>query len=125
MIKQDGTLCCDRCKKPIMKDTAYALVGASIIMFDPNVKKPPIFTCLEQAYNYGQQLVLHSTCWINALIDHGIKLYDLTEVAKKHKELKKRRKEKTFVQNFNWFKKFFKRLKEAKKNGLEQNNTRQ
>lgn len=107
MIK-DGNLHCDRCKKAIIEDTAYAVISASIVMFDPNIKKPPVFSCIEQMHNYAQKLILCPQCWIDTLAEHGIELYDMNEVAKGYKVLRKRKGSRSFKASWNWFSKFIK-----------------
>jgi len=106
MVK-DGKLFCDRCKKGIIEDTAYVIVSGNVVMFDPNIKKPMVFTCIEQMYNFAQKFILHPQCWINTLADHGIALYDMQEVAKGYKKVRRREGRKSFKSLWNWWEKSF------------------
>ncbi|HAH21619.1 MAG: hypothetical protein A2Y00_05550 [Omnitrophica WOR_2 bacterium GWF2_43_52] len=76
-------LICAKCGKPISRDMAYVVVKGSIVLSEPK-KRPMVFTCIEQAYNYAQSLVVHDVCWIAILKEHGVELYDMNEVAKKY-----------------------------------------
>jgi hypothetical protein len=84
MIK-DNRIYCDRCKKIIPQDMAYVIIRGNIILRTPK-KNPMIFTCIEQAYNYAQELIVDDVCWIEMLKEHGIELYDMNKVAEKYKK---------------------------------------
>lgn len=79
---------CQKCGKPIARDMAYVIVKGEIILRDPNSKRPMVFSCLEQAHNYAQQLLMHDVCWIETLKQHGAKLFDMGEVAEKYRKQK-------------------------------------
>jgi hypothetical protein len=64
---------------------AYVAVRGDIILRKPD-KRPMVFTCVEQAYNYAQRLFMHDVCWIETLREHGIVLYDMNEVAERYKK---------------------------------------
>lgn len=87
---------CNRCKKKIPEDIAYIIITGSIVLRTPK-KKPMIYTCVEQAYNYAQNLTLHDACWIEMLREHGIELYDMNKVAE---EYNKKAKEEKNIINF-------------------------
>lgn len=75
---------CHRCKQKIPDNMAYVIVKGDIILRTPK-KRPMVFTCIEQAYNYAQNLVLHDVCWIETLREHGARLYDMNKVAEQYK----------------------------------------
>jgi hypothetical protein len=75
---------CDKCKKEVIPDTAYIEASGVIVMFNPLIKRPPLYTCPEQAENYSKKLMLHSICWISLLREYGLQLHDMNEVAKKY-----------------------------------------
>lgn len=75
---------CHRCKQEISKDMAYVLVKGSIILRTPK-KRPLVFTCIEQAFNYAQALFMHDVCWIETLREYGTELYDMNKVAEQYK----------------------------------------
>jgi len=76
---------CRKCGKPIAQDMAYVIVKGEIVLRDPNNKKPMVFSCIEQAQNYAQKLVVHDVCWIEMLKEYGAELFDMDEVAKKYR----------------------------------------
>jgi hypothetical protein len=63
---------------------AYIVVRGDIVLRTPR-KRPMVYTCAEQAYNYAQNLFMHDVCWIETLREHGAQLYDMNEVAEKYK----------------------------------------
>ena len=65
---------------------AYVLIRGSIILRTPK-KRPLVFTCIEQAYNYAQALFMHDVCWIETLKEHGVELYDMNKVAEQYKNM--------------------------------------
>jgi len=69
---------CSLCNKPI-EEPAYMIIRGAII-YDSQVRKPMIFTCPEQAFNYSQGYFAHSTCWIEELQKKKVPLYDIDEV---------------------------------------------
>ena len=75
---------CHRCKQDIPDNMAYVAVKGDIILRTPR-KRPMVFTCIEQAYNYAQNLFMHDVCWIETLRDHGVELYDMNKVAEQYK----------------------------------------
>ena len=75
---------CHRCKKEIPENMAYVSVKGDIVLRTPR-KRPMVFTCIEQAYNYAQNLFLHDVCWIETLREHGVELYDMNKVAESYK----------------------------------------
>jgi len=81
--KKEEELICTRCKKPILKYNAFIIVRGDIVMYNPNIK-PNFFTCPEQAFNYAQRLIMHSTCWIDTLREHGAELFDMAKVQEKY-----------------------------------------
>ncbi|MBI5124026.1 MAG: hypothetical protein HZA72_01245 [Candidatus Omnitrophica bacterium] len=86
--KKQEEIICSRCKKSILKDNAFIIVRGDIVMYNPNIK-PTLFTCPEHAFNYAQRLVMHSTCWIETLKDHGAELFDMQKVAEEYKKKNK------------------------------------
>lgn len=76
---------CHKCGKDIPDTMAYVSVKGEIVLSAP-VKKPMVFTCKEQAFNYAQNLIMHDVCWIELLKEHGVELYDMTEVAERYKK---------------------------------------
>jgi len=76
---------CHKCKQEIANDMAYIAVRGDIILRMPN-KKPMVFSCIEQAYNYAQSLTIHDVCWIEMLREHGVELYDMNKVAEQYKK---------------------------------------
>lgn len=76
---------CQKCGKAIAQDMAYVLVKGDIVLRDPNNKRPMVFSCVEQAQNYGQKLVMHDVCWIELLKEHGAEIFDMDEVAEKYR----------------------------------------
>lgn len=85
--KETEELICSRCKKNIMKDQAFIIVRGDIVMYNPNLR-PTIFTCPEQAFNYAQRLVMHSTCWLDTLKEYDAPLYDMDKVIEEYKKRK-------------------------------------
>ena len=75
---------CHRCKQNIPENMAYVMVKGDIVLRAPG-KRPMVFTCIEQAYNYAQNLFLHDVCWIEMLKEHGVELYDMNKVAERYK----------------------------------------
>ena len=75
---------CHRCKQKIPEAMAYVVVRGDIVLRTPR-KRPMVYTCVEQAYNYAQNLFMHDVCWIETLREHGVELYDMNEVAEKYK----------------------------------------
>ena len=75
---------CHRCKQNIRDDMAYVVVRGDIVLITPK-KRPMVFTCIEQAYNYAQKLMMHDVCWIEMLREHGVELYDMNKVAEAYK----------------------------------------
>jgi len=76
-------LMCERCKE-LIKDPAYITVSGAVINTVGNTAS--IYTCPEQAFNYGQGIIMHTTCWIDTLKEHDVDVYDLEEVRKKYTE---------------------------------------
>jgi hypothetical protein len=72
------------CKQKISEAMAYVVVRGDIVLRTPR-KRPMVYTCVEQAYNYAQNLFMHDVCWIETLREHGVELYDMNEVAEKYK----------------------------------------
>ena len=77
---------CQKCGKPIAQDMAYVIVKADIVLRDPNNKRPMVFSCIEQASNYAQKLIMHDVCWIALLREYGAQLYDLDKVAERYQK---------------------------------------
>ncbi len=75
---------CHRCKQKISEAMAYVVVRGDIVLRTPR-KRPMVYTCVEQAYNYAQNLFMHDVCWIETLREYGAQLYDMNEVAEKYK----------------------------------------
>ena len=75
---------CHKCKQKISDNMAYVVVKGDIVLRTPR-KRPMVFTCIEQAYNYAQNLFMHDVCWIETLREHGIELYDMNKVAEQYK----------------------------------------
>jgi len=75
---------CHRCKQKISEAMAYVVVRGDIVLRTPQ-KRPMVYTCVEQAYNYAQNLFMHDVCWIETLREYGVELYDMNEVAEKYK----------------------------------------
>lgn len=75
---------CHRCKQKISEAMAYVVVRGDIVLRAPK-KRPMVYTCVEQAYNYAQNLFMHDVCWIETLREYGVELYDMNEVAEKYK----------------------------------------
>ncbi len=65
---------------------AYVLIKGSIILRAPK-KRPLVFICIEQAFNYAQALFMHDVCWIETLREHGVELYDMNKVAEQYKNM--------------------------------------
>jgi hypothetical protein len=78
-------LVCHKCGKKIPPDMAYVAVRGDIILRTPG-KKPMVFTCVEQAFNYAQHLIVHDACWIEMLRIYGVQLYDMNKVAESYKK---------------------------------------
>ncbi|MFH2026770.1 MAG: hypothetical protein ABIK30_13315 [bacterium] len=79
-----NNLICHRCKRPIADDMAYVLVHGDIVLRMPG-KKPMVFSCMEQAHNYAQKLIVHDVCWIEMLKEYGAQLYDMDKVAEAYR----------------------------------------
>jgi len=75
---------CHRCKQKIPDNMAYVVVKGDIVLRTPR-KRPMVFTCIEQAYNYAQSLFMHDVCWIETLREQGVELYDMNKVAEQYK----------------------------------------
>ena len=75
---------CHRCKQKIPETMAYIVVRGDVVLRTPR-KRPMVYTCVEQAHNYAQNLFMHDVCWIETLREHGVELYDMNEVAEKYK----------------------------------------
>ena len=83
-------LICQYCKEEI-KTPSFVLVRGEIIS---NTRNPNVFTCGEQAFNYAQRIVVHSTCWIKMLREYGSPLYDMGKVYEKKKREHEKKKKK-------------------------------
>ncbi|MFH1776327.1 MAG: hypothetical protein ABH952_02025 [Candidatus Omnitrophota bacterium] len=79
-----NNLICHRCKRPIADDMAYVLVHGDIVL-RMSGKKPMVFSCMEQAHNYAQKLIVHDVCWIEMLKEYGVQLYDMDKVAEAYR----------------------------------------
>ncbi|MFH2137441.1 MAG: hypothetical protein ABII88_02895 [Candidatus Omnitrophota bacterium] len=79
-----NNLICHRCKRPVADDMAYVLVHGDIVLRMPD-KKPMVFSCMEQAHNYAQKLIVHDVCWIEMLKEYGAELYDMDKVAEAYR----------------------------------------
>lgn len=79
------SLVCHKCGKKIPPDMAYVAVRGDIILPRP-CKEPMIFSCVEQAFNYAQNLIVHDACWIEMLRACGVELYEMNQVAEKYKQ---------------------------------------
>jgi len=75
---------CHKCKQEIPGNMAYVVVKGDIIL-RIHRKRPMVFTCIEQAHNYAQNLFMHDVCWIETLREHGVELYDMNKVAELYK----------------------------------------
>lgn len=75
---------CHKCKQEIPGNMAYVVVKGDIILRTPR-KRPMVFTCIEQAHNYAQNLFMHDVCWIETLREYGVELYDMNKVAELYK----------------------------------------
>ena len=82
-------LICQKCRKEIITP-AFILVKGEIIT---NSNIPKIFTCAEQSWNFSQGIIMHDTCWMETLREHGTDLYDLEEVRKQINKKNKKIKE--------------------------------